>query len=57
MTTFRMIFLTTIAVLTLAVGTILLVVCSILTLGQAKNFITRFFSRTLGHIVLFFAGV
>jgi len=57
MTTIRMIFLTVAAVLTLAVGMILLTLCSILTLGQAKNFITRFFSRTLGRIVLFFAGV
>lgn len=57
MATLRMIFLTTLAVLTLAVGTILLVVCSILTFGQAKNFITRLFSRMLGHLVLFFAGV
>jgi 1-acyl-sn-glycerol-3-phosphate acyltransferase len=57
MTTIRMIILTTVAVLTLTVGMILLTLSSILTLGQAKNFITRFFSRTLGRVVLFFAGV
>jgi len=57
MTTLRMIFLTTATLLTLTVGMILLTLCSILTLGQAKNFITRFFSHTLGRIVLFFAGV
>lgn len=57
MTTFRMIFLTTVVVLTLSVGTVLLILCSILTLGLAKNWITRSFSRGLGRLILFFAGV
>ena len=57
MSTLRMIFLTTATVLTLTVGMIFLTLSSILTLGQAKNVITRFFSRTLGRIVLFLAGV
>jgi len=57
MPTLRMIFLTTAVVLTLAVGTVLLIACSLLTLGQAKNFITRFFSRELGRVILFFSGI
>jgi 1-acyl-sn-glycerol-3-phosphate acyltransferase len=44
-------------VLTLTVGMVLLTVMSILTLGLAKNFVIHTFSRGIGHLVLFFAGV
>lgn len=53
----RTIFLTTATVLTLTIGMILLTLLSILTLGQAKNFVIAVFSRSIGHLVLFFAGV
>jgi len=53
----RMVFLTAATLLTLTVGMILLTLCSILTLGQAKNFVIHTFSRFIGHLVLFFAGV
>jgi 1-acyl-sn-glycerol-3-phosphate acyltransferase len=57
-TTFlRTAFLTTATLLTLTVGMLLLTVMSLLTLGLAQNFITRTFSRGIGHLVLFFAGV
>lgn len=57
MTFLRTAFLTTATLLTLTIGMVLLTVMSILTLGQAKNFIIHTFSRGIGHLVLFFAGV
>jgi 1-acyl-sn-glycerol-3-phosphate acyltransferase len=56
-TTLRMIFLTVATLLTLTVGMILLTLMSLVTLGQAKNFIIQFFSKSIGRLVLFFAGV
>jgi len=53
----RTILLTIATVLTMTIGMILLTLLSILTLGQAKNFIIAVFSRSIGRIVLFFAGV
>lgn len=53
----RMIFLTVATSITLTVGMILLTLLSILTLGQAQNFTINIFSRSLGRLVLFFAGV
>jgi 1-acyl-sn-glycerol-3-phosphate acyltransferase len=53
----RMVFLTVATLLTLTVGMILLTLFSLVTLGQAQNFITRLFSRSIGRLVLFFAGV
>jgi 1-acyl-sn-glycerol-3-phosphate acyltransferase len=53
----RTAFLTTTTFLTLTVGMILLVLASILTAGQAQNFIIHTFSRGIGHLVLFFAGI
>jgi len=55
--TLRMIFLTVATLLTMTVAMLLLVPCSILTLGQATNWIIHTFSRAIGHTVLFFAGV
>jgi 1-acyl-sn-glycerol-3-phosphate acyltransferase len=57
MKSLRMIFLTAATLLTLTIGMILLTLFSILTLGQAQNFIIRIFSRAIGHLILFFAGV
>jgi 1-acyl-sn-glycerol-3-phosphate acyltransferase len=53
----RSIFLITATSLTLAMGMILLTLMSVVTLGQAQNFIIHTFSRVLGHAVLFLAGV
>ncbi|MCI0691534.1 1-acyl-sn-glycerol-3-phosphate acyltransferase [candidate division KSB1 bacterium] len=53
----RTVFLTIATLLTLTVGMLLLTLMSILTLGRAKNFIIHTFSRGIGHLVLFFAGV
>jgi 1-acyl-sn-glycerol-3-phosphate acyltransferase len=43
--------------LTLTISMVLLMLLSVLTLGQAQNFIIHTFSRSIGHLVLFFAGV
>ncbi|MBV6506056.1 MAG: 1-acyl-sn-glycerol-3-phosphate acyltransferase [Syntrophorhabdaceae bacterium] len=56
-TSLRMIFLTAATVLTMTLGMILMTLCSIVTLGQAQNFMTQFFSKSIGRVVLFFAGV
>jgi 1-acyl-sn-glycerol-3-phosphate acyltransferase len=53
----RMLFLTMATLLTLTIGMILLTLLSILTLGQAQNFIIQLFSKPIGRLVLFFAGV
>jgi 1-acyl-sn-glycerol-3-phosphate acyltransferase len=57
LTFLRTAFLTTATLLTLTIGMVLLALMSILTLGMAKNFIIHTFSRGIGHLVLFFAGV
>ncbi len=57
MTFLRTAFLTVTTLLTLTVSMVLLTLMSILTLGLAKNFIIHTFSRSIGHLVLFFAGV
>ncbi len=53
----RTIFLIVASTLTLTVGMVLLTLLSLLTLGRAQNFIIHTFSRSLGHLVLFIAGV
>lgn len=53
----RTVLLTVATLLTLTVGMILMTLFSLVTLGQAQNFIIRLFSRSIGHLVLFFAGV
>jgi len=57
MAAIRMILLTATTVLILTGGMILLTLMSILTLGQAQNFIIQIFSKSIGRLVLFFAGV
>ena len=53
----RAIFLGVATVLTLAVGMLLLVLVTMLTLGLAQNWIVESFSRALGRIILWCARV
>lgn len=53
----RVVYLAVTTILTLTLGMLLVVVASVLTLGQAKSWITYHAGRAIGYTVLWFAGV
>ncbi len=56
-TRLRAIFIGATTVATMAAGMIGVVLMSILTFGLAQNWVVEFFSRAIGRLVLWFAGV
>jgi 1-acyl-sn-glycerol-3-phosphate acyltransferase len=56
-TSLRTIYLIITTFLTLTVCMVLVILLSLLTLGRAQNFIISHFSRAIGRLVLFYAGV
>ena len=53
----RVVYIACTTILTMTLGMLIVVLLSVLTLGQAQSWITKHMGRAIGYMVLWFAGV